>query len=110
MVYRMIIVRVGVSIICNMIKHINNYLQLNPIVGGIFINGCPPITYVVLCMNDEEDEVRPVIELHLGGNDDYLVHYKNHFRFDSSECVDEIRLIGDLFCVDILMAPHFILK
>lgn len=110
MVYQMIIVPIDVRIICKMIKHINNYLQLNPIVGGILINGCPPITYNVLCMDDSEDEVRPVIELHLGGNDDYLIHYKNHFRFGSSECVDEIRLVGDLFCVDILMVPHFIIK
>lgn len=109
MVYQMIIVRVGVNIICKMIKHINKYLLNYPIVGGIFINGCPPITYNVLCMDDSEDEVRPVIELHLGGNDDYLIHYKNHFRF-VYESTSEIRLVGKLFCVDILMVPHFIIK
>ena len=105
----MIIVRVGVNIICKMIKHINNYLQLNPIVGEILINGCPPITYNVLCMDDSEDEVRPVIELNLGGNDDYLIHYKYYFLFENDTRY-EIRLIGNLFCVDILMDPHFIIK
>lgn len=102
-----------------MIDHVNTYLDKSPIIGYLdltgsidyrlfgdetqFNNSGVKVIYEVRELFNDGHNIRPVITLRSPYNDSRIY---NLFRFDV-DYTDEIRLLGELFSIDILNVPKF---